>query len=137
MHPHEHKYAYVYANLPTSHIMKMYFTKFRHRVIRRACQVYIDIYIYLHIYICIYIHIYIHVYIYIHIYIHTYVYIYIHIFMYIRPRIEKSHSGCPRTAWCEVIKFHKNGIRPLIRANGTIFHPILCFNLRAVYSGLK
>ena len=42
-----------------------------------------------------------------------------------RRRMEKSHSGCPRTAWCVVNMFHKNGMSPLIRTNGTIFYKFL------------
>ena len=37
-----------------------------------------------------------------------------------RPRMEKSHSCWPRTVWCVVNMFHKNGMRPWLISNGTI-----------------
>jgi len=43
------------------------------------------------------------------------------------PRMEKSHSGCPRTAWCIVHMSHKNGMSPLILTNGTICMYIYIF----------
>jgi len=51
--------------------------------------------------------------------------------------MQKSHSGCPRTAWCEVNMFHKNGKSPLIRTNGTIFYSISYCTLRPLYSRLE
>jgi len=54
-----------------------------------------------------------------------------------RPRIGKSHSGSPRTAWSVVNMFPKNGMGLLIRTNGTIFYSILNCNLRALHSRLK
>ena len=51
--------------------------------------------------------------------------------------MEKSHSGCPRTVWCVVNTFHKNGMSPLRRTNGTIFYSILYRNLRLLYDRLK
>jgi len=44
------------------------------------------------------------------------------------PRMEKSHSGCLRTAWYVVNMFHRNGMRALIIANGTICYSILYCN---------
>ena len=52
-------------------------------------------------------------------------------------RMEKSQSGCARTAWCVVNMFHKNGMSPLTRTHGTIFNPVLYCNLRALQSRLK
>jgi len=53
--------------------------------------------------------------------------------------MEKSHSGCPRTAWCVVNMFHKNGMSPLIITNGTtwICYSILYRNSPALYIRLK
>ena len=42
--------------------------------------------------------------------------------------LEKSHCCCPRTAWCVVNMFHKNGMRPLIITNGTICYSVLYCN---------
>ena len=47
--------------------------------------------------------------------------------------MEKSHSGCPRTAWCVVNVFHKNGMSPLIITNSTICYSILRCYLPALY----
>jgi len=41
------------------------------------------------------------------------------------PRMEISHFNHPRTAWCVVNMFHKNGMSQLIRTNGTILSPII------------
>jgi len=57
--------------------------------------------------------------------------------MYIRPRMEKSHSCWPRTAWCVVNMFHKNGMRPLIIANNTICYSILYCNSPTPHIRLK
>jgi len=54
-----------------------------------------------------------------------------------RARMEKSHSGCSRTAWCVVNMFHKNGTSSLTRTNGPIFYSILCGNLRELYLRLR
>jgi len=56
---------------------------------------------------------------------------------WIRPGMEKSHSGCSWTAWCVVNMLHKNGMSPIIRTNGMIFCSILYLNFRSVYSRLK
>jgi len=55
----------------------------------------------------------------------------------IRPRMQKSHSDCPRTAWCVVNMFHKNGMGPLIMANGTIWCSILHCNSPWPYIRIK
>ena len=52
-------------------------------------------------------------------------------------RMEKSHSCWPRTVWCVVNMFRKNGMRPLIITNGTICYSILYFNSPALYIRLK
>ena len=56
-----------------------------------------------------------------------------------RPRMEKSHSGYPRTALCVVNMSHQNGMSPLIRTNasGTMFYSILFCHLRPLYRRLK
>ena len=54
-----------------------------------------------------------------------------------RPRMEKSHSGCPWTAWCVVNIFHKNGMRPLIISNGTICYSISYRNSPPLYIRIK
>jgi len=55
----------------------------------------------------------------------------------IRPRMEKSHSIHPRTAWCVVNMFHKNGMIPFIRTNCATFYLIIDCNFQALYSSLK
>jgi len=54
-----------------------------------------------------------------------------------RPRMEKSHSCWPRTAWCVVNMFHKNGMRPLIITNGTICYSTLYCNSPWLYNRQK
>jgi len=54
-----------------------------------------------------------------------------------RPRMEKSHSCWPRMVWCVVNMFRKNGMRPLIIANGTICYSIVYCNSPALYTRLK
>ena len=49
------------------------------------------------------------------------------------PRMEKSHSYWPRTVWCVVNMFYKNGMRPLIIANGTKCYSILCSDSNSLY----
>ena len=44
---------------------------------------------------------------------------------WIRPKMEKSHYCWPRTVWCVVNMFDKNGMSPLIIANGTKCYSIL------------
>jgi len=53
------------------------------------------------------------------------------------PRMEKSHSCWPRTVWCVVNMFHKNGMRPLIIANGTKCYSILYCNSQSLHIRLK
>jgi len=55
----------------------------------------------------------------------------------IRPKMKKSHSGCPRTAWCVVNMCHKNGMSGSIRTHGTIFNSILYCNFQDLHSRLK
>jgi len=54
-----------------------------------------------------------------------------------RPRMEKSHCCWPRTAWCVVNMFHKNGMRPLIITNGTVCYSTLYCNSPTLYNRLK
>jgi len=54
-----------------------------------------------------------------------------------RPRMEKSHSCWPQTVWCVVDMFHKNGMRPLIIANGTKCYSISYCNSPWLYTRLK
>jgi len=54
-----------------------------------------------------------------------------------RPRMEKLHSCWPRTAWCVLNMFHKNGMRPLIIPYGTICYIILYGNSPILYIKLK
>ena len=54
-----------------------------------------------------------------------------------RPRIEQSHSCWPRTVWCVVNMFHKNGMRPLIIASSTNFYSIWYCNSPRLYIRLK
>ena len=54
-----------------------------------------------------------------------------------RPRMKKSHSCWPRTAWCVVNVFHKNGMRPLIIANRTKCYSISYCNSPRLYMRLK
>jgi len=55
----------------------------------------------------------------------------------LRPRMEKSQSCWPQTVWCVVNMFHKNGMRPLIIANGTKCYSIFCCNSPSLYIRLK
>jgi len=54
-----------------------------------------------------------------------------------RPRMEKSHSCWPRTVWRVVNMFHKNGMRPLIIANGIKCYSILYCNSKSLNIRLK
>jgi len=55
----------------------------------------------------------------------------------VRSKMEKSHSCWPRTVWCEVNMFYKNGMRPLMIPNGTKCYSILYCNSQWLYIRLK
>ena len=59
-----------------------------------------------------------------------------HVYM-VRPRMGKSHSCWPRTVWCVVNMFYKNGMRPLMIANGTKCYSIQYWNSPWPYIRLK
>jgi len=90
-------------------------------------------------YVCTYVRIYVYMYTCTYVYICCYIYSYRYVYTYIciRPRMEKSHSCWPRTIWCVVNMFHKNGMRPLIIANGTKLYSILHCNSPELYIRLK
>jgi len=57
----------------------------------------------------------------------------VYVSTYARPKMEKLHSSWPRTVWCVVNVFHKNGLRPLIMSNSTICYSILYRNSPELY----
>ena len=107
---------------------------FAHVLCVRCVCAYVCIHLFIYLSICLHIHIYIYTYLYVYMCIYIYIYIYI---WSTRPRMEKSHSGCPRTAWCVVNMFHKNGMSSMIKTNGTIFYSVLYGNFGAAGRRLK
>ena len=93
-------------------------------------------YVYVHLFIYLSICLYIHIYIYTHLHVYTCIYMCIYMWS-TRPRIERSHSGCPRTARCVVNMFHKNGMSSMTKNNGTIFYSVLYGNFGAAGRRLK